>query len=463
MSKPINWDARDNARLMSLGGRPSSDEAVKLVAAVGLHIFEHLPAQRRPRAKSAMDRVQTIGAILADLFWSAHDGPLRWSRRSQSPKDFSGEAVSYRSYKPVHDALALSGLIDVLPGFYSRPGFVAEAGSFVGTPGADGGTGSGLLARLRATAALLAMADDLGINPANVGHHFRKGVPKDPLELRRSKRSDGSDLQSERRIKFVETERTSHLRADVQEINRFLASTELRNCPTDGFLRIFNNGDRDGFDWNKGGRLYDRDRESFQGTAESERLKILIGGSPVVEIDLRASFLTILYGLRKQPFDPSHDPYLIKWRDGEIIDRSIAKCWVKITLGHTRFHERWGPKQSKELRGMFKRSLNNEFPIKDVQKAVLDRHPILQDYHHSGHTVFDLMYLESEIIMETMLRLIRDAQVPSLPMHDGLIVRVEDFERAEFYLDRAFQRRMGVRPFIKPTCSDGNEPAAKTH
>jgi hypothetical protein len=76
-----------------------------------------------------------------------------------------------------------------------------------------------------------------------------------------------------------------------------------------GYRRIFNCGDQEGFDWNKGGRLYSQGEDSYQRLHKDERLKMLIDGQPVVEIDVTASFLTILHARCARPLDLSRDPY----------------------------------------------------------------------------------------------------------------------------------------------------------
>jgi hypothetical protein len=60
------------------------------------------------------------------------------------------------------------------------------------------------------------------------------------------------------------------------------------------------------------------------------------------------------------------------------------------------------------------------------------------------------MYIESEAIIGAMLTLMRDHQVPSLPVHDSLIVPVSKFEVAKGALIDNFREQTGVAPTVEP-------------
>ena len=59
------------------------------------------------------------------------------------------------------------------------------------------------------------------------------------------------------------------------------------------------------------------------------RLRMTINGKPVCEIDVRASYLTILHARHNVPFEVSeeHDPYDIPG-----LSRFAVKSWVAILL-----------------------------------------------------------------------------------------------------------------------------------
>ena len=85
---------------------------------------------------------------------------------------------------------------------------------------------------------------------------------------------------------------------------------------------------------------------------------MVIDGQPVVEIDIRASFLTILHALREEPLDLSRDPYAIAG-----LPRSVVKAWINMTLGHDRFHTRWPKEIAKEYQKAHGEKLGKAHPV----------------------------------------------------------------------------------------------------
>jgi hypothetical protein len=61
-----------------------------------------------------------------------------------------------------------------------------------------------------------------------------------------------------------------------------------------------------------------------------------------------------------------------------------------------------------------------------AREKTLARHPLLETWGQKmaakPRDYGDLMYRESEIIVSTMLRLAREHDIPSVPVHDSLIV-----------------------------------------
>ena len=59
------------------------------------------------------------------------------------------------------------------------------------------------------------------------------------------------------------------------------------------------------------------------------------------------------------------------------------------------------------------------------------------------------MCRESEIIVSTMLRLAIEHGIPSMPVHDSLIVPLSEAETSKRILDEQFVKLTGVRPTLK--------------
>jgi hypothetical protein len=67
--------------------------------------------------------------------------------------------------------------------------------------------------------------------------------------------------------------------------------------------------------------------------------------------------------------------------------------------------------------------LGKEVKASDYYNEVLATFPFIKTMHLR---VFDLMYQESEIIGQTMLKLISQYDIPTFPVHDCLMCRVDD-------------------------------------
>jgi hypothetical protein len=86
----------------------------------------------------------------------------------------------------------------------------------------------------------------------------------------------------------MRTRETERLEGDIRELNDFLARFEITGGEHYGYIRVFNNQS-----WKKGGRLYSPGDGSYQQLKEEQRHKMTINGEAVVEIDIKASHLTI--------------------------------------------------------------------------------------------------------------------------------------------------------------------------
>jgi hypothetical protein len=364
----------------------------------------------------------------------------RWSYRVQTKSSFNGEAVSARAFKQLRDGALSAGLIEKKNGHFDRIDW-----------GDGQWSGVGVALRLRARPSLFALAQRCGIAPENVDDHFRRAEPLKPLVLKSSSARVAGRKQSGRSMPFKDTETTRRLRDDIVELNKFLAGQQIEGGIHHGYRRIFNRGDLPDYAWNNGGRLYSVGEDNYQTMKKEQRLQMTINGEPVVEIDIRASFLTILHALKRRPFDPSTDPYALhELRREDLppeITREIAKSFVTMTLGNTGFHRRWPSEKVAEFRdkGI---NLGKRFPLKDVRRTVLAYLPVMRDWPSQPITCFDLMFLESEAIVGTMLELMRNYRVPALSVHDSLIVPVMCLDLASGVLTRRYKTVCGAEPYL---------------
>jgi hypothetical protein len=225
---------------------------------------------------------------------------------------------------------------------------------------------------------------------------------------------------------FAHTPTSSQLEADVRELNEFLARQHIDGGVHQGYIRIFQNGDQAGFDWNFGGRLYSQpSATNYQQLSKKARLKMTFNGEPVAEIDIRASYLTLFYGWFGRQLDFNSDPYVLP-AFGKA-GRDAVKLWMVATFGSSKPITRWPTALLKEYEEDHLKKLDRKrYPVKLVREKALLQHPLMARWGElrkgRSRTWADLMYYESVVVVSTMMGLMRDHGIPSLAIHDSLLV-----------------------------------------
>lgn len=377
---------------------------------------------------------EVVGATLADLMANGRLSIDHKGFRPMSSDSFTGHHIGYHPFKGVVDAMERANLLEVTLG---------ERGSLITS------NREGKATTMRGKAAFFELALRHGVTPATWETHFQRrprlSTIAKPILLRTSsdnfmgRKLPGKDMKVDRTHPLVRA-----YGQQVNDINGFIAKQDLGLGDYDHnhFVRIFGQGDMPGSDYNKGGRLYSPGN-SYQQMPSAERRFITINGEPTVEIDIRASFLTIYRAMLGLDFDPAVDPY-----EGCGVDRGIAKQWVVMTFGHTRFHVRWprecNDKYANKNPG---RRLQADYPIATVQKAVLAALPELAGWPDESIGWGDLQFAESCAIIDTVHRLCQQG-VTALPVHDSIIIPVSAKAIAEVVLKDRFEHHVGVVPAL---------------
>jgi hypothetical protein len=317
---------------------------------------------------------------------------------------------------------------------------------------------SGKLTRFRATPKLLGIAEGYGITPANVLEHFK-------IEFKMPSELIWLTQPSE---PTPDTPRVAELRSDVAELNAFFAKQTLTPATIKhlGWIRMFH-GYAKGYRWNKGGRLYSQPQgpACYQNLPETKpdkrqitRSQMRINGEQVVEIDISSSYLTIFYALCDERLDPTQDAYA-GILGATALDRHVAKFWINASFGNSGLLTKWSKKSvrdiQKQLANKGLSGFDKElYPMRTIRKKVLERHPLLArwggEIRGRVRDYADLMFTESEAVIGAMLALMRDHQVPSLPVHDSLIVPSSKFIVAKGILADQFRKQTGVVPKLDP-------------
>jgi hypothetical protein len=415
---------RDHGEYMDLHSEPVSKEAVSFVEALALELW----ASRRRWQKPTPAFEVALGAVIADLLKPAGAG-AGFLYRKVGSAEFTGMRVGYYSFIAVIEALIAKGHVE----------------KFKGVHASASDDGQGRATRFRAFPSLLLLAEQHGIPPTDWGAHFqrlpRPSSVKDPLVLKSStslvkgKKVGGIPIP----IDYSDP-RAERLAKQVNEINAFFSTQHIDPDKHFAFRRVFNQGDRPGFDWNKGGRLISVNN-SYQQMKAVERQNIKLNGEPTVEIDIRASHLTILHAKLGLPLSSDEDPYQIPG-----IPRDIVKGWVTMTLGYDRFQTRWSRENRDRYFNSTGRVLQKDYPIKKVRERILKFIPALESWNTCSIRWGDLQYIESQIVIQTVYDLACVYGTPALPVHDSLIVAVNYTEIAKKVMADNFRKNCGAVP-----------------
>lgn len=460
---------RGTAHPLTFDRRPVSAKAkalvVELVEMLEAKEQEQGRRQRRRRQRAKDDFDMMVGQFAGELVAAVDRDtrPLLPCHRNANRLLEMG--ISYRVFDPVFVGLIEVGLIEIVHrGSYLRfEPLEPEAGSTPSPSAASASSvvlGRGRVTRIQPQEAFRELVRRHGIKPLSAARHFPRLGPPPPVLLRGCSTWRYGAKRPGRRMGVPRTPETTRLKAEVDELNTFIRAKRIEGVEgieLTGWTRIFNQGDQPGFAWDCGGRLYARPGDAtYQSLSQAERARLQIDGEAVVEIDIRASHLSILYALQGQSlashvrvfdehgFSTEADPYQV-----DDLPRAVVKSWVTITLGAGRPPRRW-PRDAvtalREERGIDLKA----YRLAEVGRAILDRHPILQDL--DGISWAKLQFIESQAILATMLRLKRDHGIPALPVHDSLIVAQSAYWVADFLLAEELQRVTGQRPLrFKPS------------
>jgi len=417
-----------NARFMGLSTLPASKVAHKLCAVVTDHILKHETRVRARRAKDQATFEHAVELIMGDLLTAAIHDEAGWAYRSVSKKSFTDTEIKGDTFNAVMNSLSELGYVAKVMGGNVTNIFATDP---------TNGFYPGMATRFKATDALLSVCKDSGFELTATKKHFKRRPILRELRLKgMSSRFEGLKI-SGRPMQFGQTDVTVAITNRLSEVNSFLVDQSYQGMDFYGLRRIFNEGDHPSFNWNLGGRLYGVGEDSYQLLKKAQRLNIKINKEAVVELDINASYLRILHGLRGFPLPQSKDIYAI-----EGIDRALVKAWVSSTLGHTSFHRSWSPGVFAE----FKKAgviIGKNMSYPGLKPQVLAHFPVLNDWPDCGIRWSSLMYEESEAMMAAIESL-RSMGVVALPVHDSLIVPKSKGLLAERVMRETFEARFDV-------------------
>jgi hypothetical protein len=259
----------------------------------------------------------------------------------------------------------------------------------------------GRATRFRATPKLVELAATCGVTTGEAGNHFTKELPKRPLVLRGgSTRQPGRRKATGEVIKFDYTPTIRAMEQTIVSLNRFLDQFSIGGGVHRGYVRVFNLGDHPAFRWDLGGRLYSQGEDSYQHMPGAARLEMTMGGAPVCELDIRASYITIFHAQRGRPLNAATDPYDLLPGCGEE-GRDVVKGFIAMTFGNSEFPGRWSAQRGSAFLKATGKKLGSKYPLPIVRDAVTAAYPLLADLKQDNEKPplwAELMFLVAPVI-----------------------------------------------------------------
>jgi hypothetical protein len=429
--------ANARERYADLHSRAHTPAASELIFRIYDDVAEHEQKTgnrvRKRRARSGVKFADALERFIGDLLRvRAHTTAPALLYRAVGKSSFTHDPVKYDVFIRALEGLKALELVGHQRGRtrYRKADFGPDAVLSVAM--------RGRAARFWATGKLLALAAQFGIDSSNVDEHFTPEPPTHPLVLRDYATGRGRNREKGRIVKYKHTPENERLEADIRELNTFLTRFTLTGGTHYGYTRVFNN-----LSWKAGGRLWSAGEHSYQQLPEPERLKMAINGEPVAEIDIKASQLTIYHAMVGEPLEGSSDPYVLAG-----IDRAIAKLWTVASFGSSKPVTQWPPDMAADYRKDTGKDLGKQAKANDVARRMLEVFPALKKLENRSDIWAELQFREAEAVIGAMLILMRKHGIPSLSMHDGIIVPRSKADLAKGILMREFRRVVGVEPML---------------
>ncbi|HEX2525579.1 MAG TPA: hypothetical protein VHL31_04660, partial [Geminicoccus sp.] len=427
------------------------------------------PSRRPEKIRRAIEGF--AGALVASLRCLEPRPPLyrSWMAASFSasaPTAVSG--IGYRTARAVRDALiGLRFLEEVTPHRFDV--WICEPGQEQATR---------LLNEAATYLPARRFAALVGVHGGIEHCRFRPTMPAWPLVLHWAKRPGSRSTKARRPIGLPRKVRQSPIVSDlVQELrqmNNYLDGFSLtKRDGTPAFFglhRIFalpvgyDLKRLDLYQWDVHGRIYARGGGPgygpYQCIGGDERLQLVVDGEVTAELDIRASWPTIAYGLTRSDqsnFAPNRweaedaDPYdgITDLATDQIIPRDVIKAASSIFLTNSGAHLRRWPSQTVQTFEDRFLNLRETYPAAHVGRALLAARPHLACWKSMkrGNGMV-LMNLEARMLMAVSKRAMA-AGIPGWPVHDALLVPESQSETVrQMILDEFFQA-FGAIPHVR--------------
>ena len=258
---------------------------------------------------------------------------------------------------------------------------------------------------------------------------------QEPIVLRKPKKPGQTQPVAQ---EYKDTEQTHHLRAQMQDINAYLAQADITsdhpivNLQDRYLRRIFNNGSFD-----QGGRLYGGFWQRM--TSEERAGHIRINQDAIVELDYGQMSLMLLYAEADAQDDiPQGDLYDLSAYGIPADCRPGIKKTLQAIIN--------SPTLPTRLPKGARKHIPSRISLQDILAATQKKHPKIYPLMTSNIGL-RLFRTESDILI-AVLTALREQGVVALPIHDAVLVADEDKETTKQVMKDVFRDITGISPEV---------------
>lgn len=255
------------------------------------------------------------------------------------------------------------------------------------------------------------------------------------IKLKDVKSSDYWKKDKAKLMAYEDTEVTIRYREEMVAINAYLAAADIEVYVDSSQTKTYDTTDRrmsrtfNRASFEEGGRLYGGFWQPMK--SEDREDVILINGDNVVCLDYGQIVVRILYGLAGATLH-CDDAYTIPGLEDY---RAGIKLVMNIMFNVSSMPTQ-KPKDSKYL-------LPRHMTMAQIIRIITDYHSEIAPYFFTNRGLH-VQFLESRILI-TLLGKLRDLGIVALPVHDAVIVSVEDSVKAEQVMLSVFLEATGVQ------------------
>ncbi|GGK64982.1 hypothetical protein [Amphritea balenae] len=253
--------------------------------------------------------------------------------------------------------------------------------------------------------------------------------------------------KQKRLIDYPETTETEAMRSTVRAFNEYLQSAPeitldgIRQTAGRYVYRVFNNNSFD-----QGGRFYGG---FWQRLSSETRARLLIDGEPVVELDYSSLHLSVLYNLKLGIKVPKGDLYDLSaygiGEPGNPVARKAAK-FTSIIMCNTKHPSEANGAVAKKLTKLRKEGHEVPWTAEEIIKAFMKKHKPLKEFFCTSLGL-QIQRKDSDVV-DKILALSVEQDIPVLPIHDSFIVRQSDEGWLRDVMESEYRNVMGFNPVV---------------